>query len=205
MDVRLGAEVHGIDIHLFRSALPQLFHVRGKVTGAPVAGDCFDRPEIGGRGGGTGDTMARPPDYAFDAVVLPGQYTIFAHVYSGGPEAFATGTLMVTRDMTGVGLAMSPPPEVTGHVSIADGSDAASLKGVKVTLRRLDGMEMIFHPGNARSDAAGRFVFTGLIPPGHYSAAVDVDSLPDGCYVQSANRAAGRCRRVPHVIDFREH
>ena len=138
--VGVGAEVRGIDIHLFKLARPPSVRVRGKVTGvppdSPIVVSVSLLPADGGPFGG-GNTVARPPDYAFDLSVPPGQYTIFGNVYSGGPEAYGTGVLTVTGDVAGVVLAMSPAPEVTGRISLAESGAKVNLQGVRVALTRL--------------------------------------------------------------------
>src|ERR1017187_1652812 len=105
VDVGVGAEVRGIDIHLIKIVRPPIVpsvHVRGKVIGVnpdsqivvgvsllPLEGDSFFT-----------NTLARPPDYAFDLSAPPGQYTVSGNVYSGGPEAYATGRAHVRAPVT---------------------------------------------------------------------------------------------------------
>jgi Carboxypeptidase regulatory-like domain len=180
--VGVGAEVRGIDIHLFKLSRPPSVRVRGKVTG--VAQDSpidvsvsllsADSELFGG-----GNTLARPPDYAFDLSAPPGQYTIFGSVYSGAPEAYGTGVLSVTGDVAGVVLAMNPAPDVTGRISLAESGAKVNLQGVRVALTRLSSSLV----SEVRSDAAGKFVFPKPVSPGHY-AIVSVRSIPDGCFVR---------------------
>jgi hypothetical protein len=129
-----------------------------------------------------GNTNAPPPDYAFDTSVPPGRYAIFANVSSGGAEAYATGSVTVTADVNGVVLAMSPPPEVSARISLAESGRQVSLQRVRVALRDIG---FRFSEQEARSDATGNLVFGKAIPPGHFSLSVDSRSIPDGCFVQN--------------------
>jgi hypothetical protein len=128
-----------------------------------------------------GNASADPPDYAFDASVRPGRYTVFAHVYSGGPEAYATGSVAVTGNVTDVVLTMSPPPDVTGRISLAESGSQVNLQGVRVTLSRLPVYNSV---PDVRSDATGKLVFAKPISPGHYAIDVNARSIPDNCFVQ---------------------
>ena len=185
VDVGVGAEVRGIDIHLIKIVRPPIVpsvHVRGKVIGVnpdsqivvgvsllPLEGDSFFT-----------NTLARPPDYAFDLSAPPGQYTVSGNVYSGGPEAYATGSVIVTGDVTGVILTMSPPANVTGRISIAESDSRVNLQGVTVTLRRQGDVNV----PSVRSDATGKFAFDRPIRPGHFAINVNARSIPDNCFVQ---------------------
>jgi hypothetical protein len=179
--VGVGAEVRGIDIHLFKLSRPPSVRVRGKVTGvqpdSPMVVSVSLFPADGGPFGG--NTLAKPPDYEFDLSAPPGQYTILGNVYSGGPEAYGTGVLTVTGDVTGTVLAMKPAPDVTGRISLAESGAKVHLQDVRVALTRLSSSLV----SEVRSDAAGRFVFPKPVSPGHY-AIVYVRSIPDGCFIR---------------------
>ena len=186
VDVGVGAEVRGIDIHLIQIVRPPIapsVHVRGKVIGVradsqivvsvalrPPEGDYF-----------FANTLASPPDYAFDMSAPPGQYTVFGGVYSGGPEAYLRPeAVIVTGDVTGVMLTMSPPAYVTGRISIAESDSQVNLQGVTVTLRRQGDVNV----PSVRSDATGKFAFDRPIRPGHFAINVNARSIPDNCFVQ---------------------
>jgi hypothetical protein len=171
VEVGVGADVRGIDIHLFKVARPSRFHVTGKVMGAQ-AGTLISL--------GYGD--AGPPDYLFDLSLPAGQHTIFAHVYSGGPEAFAIETLTVAGNITGLVLTMRPPPEVSGQIRLAESGRQADLKGVIITLNNHP--TYLIYNQYAKSDALGQFVFAQPVPPGRYAMKVNPGSLPNGCFVQ---------------------
>jgi len=179
--VGVGAEVRGIDIRLFKLARPPSVHVRGRVTGvqpdSQIVVSVSLLPADGGLFGG--NTLATPPDYAFDLSAPPGQYTIFGNVYSESPEAYGTGVLTVTGDVAGVVLAMKPVPDVTGRISLAESGTKVDLQGVRVGLTRLSSSLV----SEVRSDAAGKFDFPKPVSPGHY-AIVNVRSIPDGCFIR---------------------
>jgi hypothetical protein len=183
VDVGVGADVRGIDIHLFKRVLPPVFHVSGKVTGVPpdpqIEISVGLYPIDGTGNGGNGEAM--PPDYAFVATAQPGQYAILANAHSGGWEAYATGSVIVAGNVTGVVLAMSPPPDITGRISLAESARSVKLRGVRANLRRLRDTNGV---PDVRSDAAGKLAFGKPGPPGHYRLEVETSSLPDGCYVQ---------------------
>jgi protocatechuate 3,4-dioxygenase beta subunit len=184
VEVGVGTEVRDIDLHLSKFAVAPFFHVSGRVTGLPP-----DSPITIGVGlhsvDGTGhaDSVSTgPPDYTFNVRAQPGQYEMFASVYSGGPEAYASSSVNVAGDITGVVLSMNPAPEVTGRISVAENGSSPKLKGVKATLRQLRsqlGVPVV------QSDATGKLVFPKPAAPGHYSLAVDENSIPDGCYLRS--------------------
>jgi len=173
VEVGAGSDVRGIDIHLFKVATPPRFRVSGKVIGAPPGA------EIGLSFG----SNAYPPEYLFDLSVPSGQQTILAHVYSGGPEAFATESLTVAENLTGLVLTMRPPPEVTGRIRLAESGSQVELKGVRVTLRR---RPIFFNDPEALSDVMGQLAFGKPIMPGHFAIDVNARSLPDGCFIQKA-------------------
>ena len=185
VDVGVGVDARGIDVHLLRRARPvglPSVHVRGKVLGLQpdspiVAGVTLVSAEAGSF---FGNTLAKPPDYAFDLIAPPGAYTIQTNVYSGVPEAYGTGSVVVTTDVSGVTVTMGPPAYVTGRVSIAEGESPVKLQGVNISLLR-QGDNTV---PSARSDAAGKFAFERPVRPGHFSVNVAAYSLPENCFVQ---------------------
>ncbi len=182
VEVGMGAEVRDIDIRLFKLARPPSVHVRGKVIGVPADSQTVISVGLlradGGFFGG-GNTLAEPPDYAFELSAAPGEYTILGNVYSGGPNAYGTGRLTVTGDVAGVVLAMNPAPEIRGRISLAESGGQVRLQGVRVTLDDLP-----YHASvqEVRSDATGKLVFGKPFRPGHYT--MNVRSIPDGCFVR---------------------
>jgi hypothetical protein len=185
VEVGVGAEVRSIDVHLFKIVKPPSYHVRGKVTGVPPDPQTAVSIELysadGAGSGGSG--YAPPPDYAFDARVPPGRYTILAFVDRGVPEApYATGSVTVTGNVSDVVLTMSPPPEVTGRIGLAESGSQVNLKGVIVILNRIP--DFLNVQPIAWSDATGKLVFNKPAAPGHYSIDVEAHSIPDGCFVQ---------------------
>jgi protocatechuate 3,4-dioxygenase beta subunit len=188
VEVGAGAEVQGVDIHLFKLARPPSFHVRGKVTGVPPDSQIVVFvglvPSDGGFFGG-GSTSARPPDYAFDLETAAGEYLIAGNVYSGGPEAYGSGSVVVTADVAGVVLAMKPAPELTGRISLAESGVKVKLETARAVLTRLSYFRTpisISDRSELRPDAAGRFVSPKPLAPGRYR--LDVNSIPDSCYVR---------------------
>src|SRR6185369_84275 len=112
-------------------------------------------------------------DYLFDMSAPFGQQTIFAHVYSGGPEAFAMENINVTGNISGLVLTMSPPPDLSARVRLAEGDKQVDLKGVRLTLNR---HPRFIEDQDALSDATGKFAFLKPIAPGHFS--INLSSLP---------------------------
>ncbi len=185
VDVAVGTEARGMDIHLVKLARPPSVRLRGTITGLPTDSPAQVSvsliPAEGGNFGG--NTLARAPDFAFDLSPAPGQYTIFANVYSGSPEAYGSTVVTLTGDLSGVAVAMNPAPEVTGRVSLAESDAKANLQGVRVDLMRISSPSTSNNVIlQVRSDAAGRFVLPKQ-SPGHF-AIVNVSSLPDGCFVR---------------------
>lgn len=185
VEVGLGADVRDIDIHLFKHALAPFFHVRGKVAGAP--GSSIIAVSLHGGDDCSGDATARPPDYAFDLTSGPGQCTIVANVYDSGPEAYASGSLTVTGDITGVVVSMTPAAIVTGRITLAESSGQAKLQGVRVNLR-----DPVHGAQDARSDATGKLAFDKPVPPGHYSMKVVSRTIPDGYFIRDVKLGGRR-------------
>jgi hypothetical protein len=183
VDVGVGAEVRGIDIHLIQVVRPPIapsVHVRGKVIGVHPDSQIVVGVSLQGERF-SANTVASPPDYGFDLSAPPGEYKVFGNVYSGGPEAYARPeAVMVTGDVTGVMLTMNPPAYVTGRVSIAETDSKVSLQGVTVSLRR-QGENNV---PSARSLATGKFVFEKPLQPGHFTMNINARSIPDNCFVQ---------------------
>ncbi len=180
VEVGLGAEANGIEIRILKLARPATVHVRGKVAGAP-SGSLVSvnlSPVDGGPFGG-GNAMAAPPEYTFDLSATPGRYTAFANVYSGGPEAYATGSITVTGDAAGLVLAMSAAPEVAGHISVAEGGTTLKFQGVRISITRA-GSNLT---SELRADATGRFAFPKPLMPGRYQV-VNVRGIPEGYFVR---------------------
>lgn len=181
VEVGVGAEINGIDIRLAKIAVSPSVRISGRVSGAPRDAKAVVSvsliPADGGSYGASTNTQA--PDHTFEVSAPPGRYTVFAHVYSGAPEAYANGTLNVTGNLTGVELAMSPPPEITARITVAEGTGKVPLQGIRVELNRH--LTVPTTP-QGQSDAAGRFSFSQPIAPGRY--ALNVRSLPDNSFVQ---------------------
>ncbi len=181
VEVGVGGEIRGIDIHLLRIALPPSAQVSGKVTGVQPDSPTVVLVSLHSVDGGffSGSTVANPPDYAFALSAPLGQYTIRANVYSGGPEAYGTGSLTVAGNVSGVVLAMSRAPEITGRISLAEEGSQVNLRGVTITLN-----DLLFHASvqELRPEPTGKIVFPKPIRPGHY--ALTIRSMPDGCFVQ---------------------
>ena len=113
-------------------------------------------------------------------MVPPGQYTLTGNVYSGGPEAYGTGTVTVTADVSGATFTMSPPAYVAGRMSVAESESQVNVQDVAVLLRRHTDSNVYV----ARSDATGKFVFDKPIRPGHFAIEVEARSLAENCFVQ---------------------
>lgn len=184
VDVGIGTEVGGIDIHLFKLTRPPLVHVRGRIAGIPpnssvdvgVSLAAADEAPFNG-----GTTMAHAPSYAFDLTAPPGHYTLRANVYSGGADAYGSVTLFVGGDLDGVTLNMTPAPVVVMRVTAAEGKGAIKLQGVKARLFSADSHNVY----DLRADSAGDMTFPLKAWPGErLSLTVDTTSLPEGWYVQ---------------------
>ncbi len=133
----VGAEVNGIDIHLFKVARPPSVRVRGRAAGISSGSGTIVSVNLSPLDGslfGYAGTQASPPDYAFDLRVPPGQYTFTGSVYSGLPDIYGTASLTVTGDVEGAQLIMRPVPQVTGRISFADGGQV-NLANVTIALR----------------------------------------------------------------------
>jgi hypothetical protein len=189
VEVKVGADVRGIDIQLLKIGLPRSFRVSGKVTGASPDSEISVGliPSDGARGGG--GVVARPPDYAFELRARQGDYRVLARDYSGAKTAFALIGLTVSGDLDGVVVDMSPPPRVSGRIVLAERDGHVNMKEIRATLRRRPD-----YPGSAialRSDAAGNLTFPEPIAPGTYWVEVDRGTIPKGCYLQKV-KVGGR-------------
>jgi hypothetical protein len=180
IEVGPGTDIRGIDFRVLKTALPPVGQVKGKVIGMPpnstVAVFLTSEGEVPFGGSGT----AKAPDYAFAMPASFGQYKVFARVINDGPEAYGTGNLAVTGDVTDVIIAMSPPSEITGRISVAESGGNVNLKNVSVTLEPASQASS----QTARSDAAGKLVFPKPFGPFRYTMTVDSRTLPTGCFVQ---------------------
>jgi len=182
VEVGVGADIRGIDFRIFKTTRPPSVHVRGRITGMPpgstisVTLASADESLFG-----VNSTLASAPDYVFGLTVPPGQYTIRANVHSGSPEAYGNGSLNITGDVDGVVVAMNPPPEITGRISLAESGSRVGLHGVRVILHAP------YQSGDqeVRSDDSGKFVFAKpFIPFFRYTLNVEPRSIPAGCFVQ---------------------
>ena len=189
IEIGLGSDVRDIDIHLYKSPL---FHVRGKVVGASPNSQTQIgvslRPAYGAATSGGGESAyASPPDYTFDASVIPAQYKISAiQGYADTPEGFATDTVTVAGNVSGVVLTMGPATEVTALVSLAEAGSRVNLQGVKVYLHNLGaGMNGLGGGFGIPSEATGRLSFAKPTFPGHYSVWAEGSSLPAGIYLKA--------------------
>jgi hypothetical protein len=182
VDLGVGTEVRDIDIHLSKRATPPLFHVSGKVVGAPAGSTIGVALHGGDEFDCGGSVIGSPPDYAFDLTSGAGQCEISARVFSDGAEAYGNGSLTITGNVAGVVLAMAPAPTVSGRIKLAETGGQDKIQGVHVTLSDLLPIHMQVQ--EARSDAAGRLAFVKPIQPGHYSLIVDARTIPDGCFIR---------------------
>jgi hypothetical protein len=181
VDVGVGTELRGIDIHLFKVPWPKHFLVKGKVSGAQPSQTSIGLCLLPLDGTGCVSFInAAAPDYLFDVQVPADQYAILANVYSGGP-AFGSGSVSVTEDTAGIVVTMSPAPEVKGRVSLVEADAHVKLQGLTVIL---DSIPSDPQQQFGRSDGSGNFMFERPIRPGHYSLNVEPTSIPNGCYVR---------------------
>jgi hypothetical protein len=181
VEVGLGVEARGVDIRLVRVTRVPDVRVRGKVAGV-AAGTLVSVVATMDGGFWGGSMTAGPPAYEFELRLQPGQYTLSGSVYSGGPAAYGSTSLAVTGDVDGVALILTPAPEVTGRISVAESDAKVNLKDVRVTLAALSGPPGAYE---LRSDAAGKI---GPFPemlrrPGHV-AIVEVRGIPNDCFIR---------------------
>jgi protocatechuate 3,4-dioxygenase beta subunit len=183
VEVGVGADIRDIDIHLFKRTMPPVFHVTGKVVGAPadsplitVSSLGVDEFECYG-----GEAVARPPEYTFDLISRPGQCTIDASLQTLGPEAYVIygrESVAVGGDVTGVVVTLAPPVRLSGRINMAKNGAQVKLQGLTVVLNGIASNAQAI----STSDPTGKLVFGNPIRHGHYS--MTLDSIPDGCFVQ---------------------
>lgn len=183
VDVGVGAEVSGLDIHLFQVARPALVHVRGRVAGVPsnaqdevgVSLRSTDETPFGGN-----STVAPAPGFPFDLTAAPGRYELHVYLRSGDRGVQGSTNLTVAGDTDGVVVTMSPAPVVTGRVVVAGERGTDRVKGVRVDLEDPARGESV----GAEADAAGRLTFSRALYPGRH-AVYRVRSMPEGCFLQA--------------------
>ena len=190
IEVGVGADLRGIEIRLVKTLRPAYFRVTGSITGISPGSEALVRFS-----GSPGSTVARAPAYTFDIQVTAGEHTILASEPSDIRQAWAMGSVTVDAEVSGIVLAMSPAPKVTGQVTLTDSDSPVSRKGIRVSLNRVPSVESF--PPDA-SDDAGKFDFTLHFGPGRYAIALDPRSLPVGCYVQ-AIKVDGKDLPTPEV------
>ena len=183
--VGTGADAE-IDIHLVKIARAPNVRVKGRVTGIPansplvvsVGASAADGNPFGG-----GSTQTMAPDYIFELNIPPGEYLIRGNVYSGGLEMYGSAAVTVAGDLDGVVLPMRPAPEISAHITIAEGGPV-NLKDVQMKLAATSS-SMATGEFALHADAAGRFgAFPNLVRrPGHFTV-VRLESLPDGYFVR---------------------
>ena len=193
IDVGLGAEVRGIDIHLSKMARPPAFHIRGKATGLPKDSQIMVLVRLRSVDGGpfSTDFVADPPDYRFALTTPAGQYTITAADQSSNdPTVYGTALLTVTGDLADLVLAMAPAPEISGRILLAESGNQVSLQSLQVEL-----LDTFSHAHYAQCDAAGRFVFSAPFMPDDYT--LRVLTVPDGFFVRDI-RLGGQAISADH-------
>jgi hypothetical protein len=122
-------------------------------------------------------TSTRQPDQGFEFKAPPGQYTMTAELQSGGAEAYASSTLDVNADTSNVVLALSPAPQISGKITVAEGAARIALENLALTLRH---HSIGFARYETRPDSAG--AFAKAVRPGRYSLEA---AIPDGCFWQN--------------------
>lgn len=193
VDVGLGAEVRGIDIHLSKMARPPAFHIRGKATGLPRDSRIEVSVRLRSADGAplSTDALAHAPDYRFDLTTPAGQYTITAADRSSNdPTVYGTALLTVTGDVTDLVLAMAPTPEISGRILLTESGNQVSLQSLQVQL-----LDTFSHGHEAQCDAAGRFVFRAPFMPDDYR--LRILSVPDGFFVRDV-RLGGQAVSPDH-------
>ena len=123
-------------------------------------------------------TVANPPDYEFHLTTPAGQYTIAAwDDSSGDPRVYGTAPLTVTGDIADVIIVLTPTPQVTGRILLAESGTQLRLQNLRVDL-----YDTSSHGHEALCDAAGRFAFATPFMPGDYT--IEVLPVPDGFIVR---------------------
>jgi len=181
IDISPGSEVRGIDIHVMR--VPS-YRIRGTVSGTSAAKGTT-RITLYSRENNfqpmNGATL-QPPDNQFELRgVPPGDYVLFAQSGGGPAELFASQPVAVTSGhLIGFTLALSPGIDIPGQVSVAEPEVPVNLKNIQVALESQP-LFLAAIRAAPRTDAEGRFTFKNF-PPARYT--VNVENLPDGCFVQ---------------------
>ncbi len=187
IEVGVGADVRGVDVHLFKRAAMPSYHVKGKVTGIPAGSPVIS---VGLRGSDDldcgGNDLVNPPDYTFDLTSHGGQCTIMANVFSSTPEAYGTGSVAISGDVAGLVVTLIPSPTVTGRVRMAEAESKLKMEGIRFTLIDRAPLGGMTSQQATRADVAGAFAFGKRVRPAHYLMSVDADTLPDGCFVREA-------------------
>ncbi len=177
LEVGVGTDLRGLEIRLVKTLRPAMFRVSGSITGMPPGTEAIVHFSES-----SGDARARPPAYTFDALVPVGEHSIVAYESSNSRQAWATGSVTVAADVSGIVLAMNPPPKVTARISLTESDSPISRRGIRVSLQRIP-LQLDFGPSS--SDDLGRLDFDLPFGPGSYAVAVDPSSLPPNCFVQA--------------------
>jgi hypothetical protein len=176
VEVNVGTVITGVDIQIVKLRQPALLRVSGKVVGvdassqAVVSVAMYDADRLL-------STSTRQPDQGFEFKAPPGQYTMTAELQSGGAEAYASSTLDVNADTSNVVLALSPAPQISGKITVAEGAARIALENLALTLRH---HSIGFARYETRPDSAG--AFAKAVRPGRYSLEA---AIPDGCFWQN--------------------
>ena len=176
IEVGIGTDLRGIEIRLVKTLRPALFRVTGSITGMPPGSEAIVQFS-----GSSNNARARPPAYTFDIQVPAGEHAILAYESSNPRQAWANGSVTVAGEVSGIVLAMGPPPKVTAVISLTDSDSPISRKGVRVSLKRMP--LLLSSPPNS-SDDTGKLDFDLPFGPGQYTLVVEPSSLPPDCFVQ---------------------
>jgi|GEM_PF-3715617 len=178
IEVGIGTDLRGLEIRLVKTLRPALFRVTGSITGLPPGTEAMVHFF-----GSSGNAVARAPAYTFDTQVPAGEHSILAYESSYSRQAWATGSVTVAADVSGIVLAMSPSPKVTARISLTDSDSPISRKGVRVSLHRIPNVGDSYPTYSP--DDTGKLNFDLPFGPGRYSIFVEPRSLPPGCFVQA--------------------
>ncbi len=176
VEVSVGADLRGIDIHLFKSPS---YRVRVAVAGN-VAASIRLLP-ISGDSAYSASTATAPADFHFELRgILPGAYTLIARPLHG-IDGFGSQTVNVAGDVNGIVITIAPPVDLTGQITVAENGGDIKLQNINVLLQPDDIVSG--HQYNAHTDAAGKLRFNTPVTPGHFKLVVT--ALPETCFVQS--------------------